>query len=364
MNRLRLYVPVLAFLLIPWLRAEDAKPEVKYACLSAEEAKAAIVNDKSDPYFERMQTLEMSCKTGAKITGGTLEEQRAEARKRYQAGVQDFTPEEKKMLAWAVERLQPILARDYPLYARTPWSFIKLSDRIEGGLPHTRGAHIVIGSTVLKQLAQLVPADAKDDPMALAQIADLLLHKQTHVIQRAHPERFAKLYKEVWKFEYAKKIVGCAWLTERSLANPDGTDVSWVFPVKLKDETHWVWPLVVLGRAEDDVSMPADLAEVCVRLDKTEDGYSVHMEKEDDKNARDDKKNSPDMKELSEVAAYVKEFPVREELFHPNEICAVMFSKMVLADALIPKDKIPKEALERFEKNFAAFKAWAKENLK
>src|SRR5690348_4730025 len=73
--------------------APPAKPDVpaaKIEFLDGEAAKAAIVDDKGEPYFERLQTAEMCAKTGAKIAGANLDEQHAEARKRYQAEVLDF----------------------------------------------------------------------------------------------------------------------------------------------------------------------------------------------------------------------------------------------------------------------------------
>ena len=41
---------------------------------------------------------------------------------------------------------------DYPAFAATPWSFIKVADNIEGGLPHTRDDFIVLSEDVSKGL--------------------------------------------------------------------------------------------------------------------------------------------------------------------------------------------------------------------
>ena len=51
--------------------------------------------------------------------------------------------------------MQTLLAARAPLYARTPWSFIKLDDRAEGGMPHTRGAHIVMPRETVEAYAKM-----------------------------------------------------------------------------------------------------------------------------------------------------------------------------------------------------------------
>jgi len=391
------FMAAVVLVLAGTLRAEDVKPQpppatedkpavaaAKIEFLDGDAGKAAIVDDQSEPYFSRLQTLEMSVKTSAKITGATLDEQRAETRKRYQAEVKPFTDAEKKNLTAIIEALQPVLAKDYPLYARTPWSFIKLGAKVEGGLPHTRGTHIVLPAPLLESMPVVKADDPKEkQARALLPLYMLLLHEQTHVIQRAHPDLFVKLFKEVWGFEHTKQIEPGPWLTARSLANPDGVDVGWVMPLKDGDKTSYIWPLVILGRLGDDVQMPDDFAEVCIELEKKDDGFAVQLpkpapeadpkpEKPADPNEKpaakedkkDDKAGMPVIEQLSKTSEYLKKFPVRQELFHPNEISAVMFSRVVFFDSFLPKDRISPEQSEKFDKNFGTFRTWAKDAFK
>src|SRR5208282_5837505 len=68
-----------------------AAPDVSFADMAA--ARAAIVDDPA--YFDRMQPMEMEAKTGQPLTAATLDEKRAECRRRYQAAAGEFTDEEK-----------------------------------------------------------------------------------------------------------------------------------------------------------------------------------------------------------------------------------------------------------------------------
>ena len=122
--------------------------------LAVEKGKAAIVDDSKEPgsYFGQLQAMEMSAKTGRTITGKTLLEQRRECRARYQAGVQEFSPLEQAAIQSYITSIYPALTHNYPVFAALPWSFIKVADSIEGGLPHTRGAHIVLSESMCQQL--------------------------------------------------------------------------------------------------------------------------------------------------------------------------------------------------------------------
>ena len=51
-----------------------------------------------------------------------------------------------------MEKIEPAVHDDYPAFAQTPWSFLKVYDRIEGGLPHTRGPHITYSERVCRRL--------------------------------------------------------------------------------------------------------------------------------------------------------------------------------------------------------------------
>ena len=130
-----------------------------------------------------MQPLEMETKTSQPLKAGSLAEQRAECRRRYQAGVAEFTEDEKSTLRHLIAILDPAVRKDYPLFADTPWNFLKVSNRIEGGLPHTRGKHIVLAEGLCRWLVGNAGSRGRRPPPEFARL--LLLHEQMHVFQRA-----------------------------------------------------------------------------------------------------------------------------------------------------------------------------------
>ena len=123
-----------------------AAPDVAFADLVA--GRAAIVDDLA--YFDRMQPMEMEAKTGQPLKAATLADQRAECRRRYQAAVREFTPDEKAVIRGLVALIDPAIRKTYPQFADTPWNFLKVAGNIEAGFPHTRGKYIVFADSVCR----------------------------------------------------------------------------------------------------------------------------------------------------------------------------------------------------------------------
>ena len=328
----------------------EIKPEIAFLDQAA--AGAAILDDKAEPYFETLQATEMSAKTKSAITGDTLADQRAECRRRYQAAALDFSDDEKTLLKACLEKVYPAIAKDYPLYAKVPWSFIKVAGNIEGGMPHTRGPNVVLSDKALKRF--LAMQKKFGDDQALPQIAMVLLHEQFHVFQRRNPELIGKLYTDVWGFKHVDKIEGCDWLTARHLANPDGLDCRWIFPVKKDDAAHYILPLVVFDSPDKPQVMGRDFRMIALELEGDDkQGYRVKMGED----------KVPVHSGLMEVTDYTDKFSAFNEIFHPNESSAVAFSLAVMLDTLKPKGETVPKKFEQIEKQLAPVKAWMKENL-
>ncbi|MHC4121560.1 MAG: hypothetical protein ACYSWO_29155 [Planctomycetota bacterium] len=172
--------------------------------LDIEAGKAAVMDKSFDAYFGRLQPMEMSAKTGSPITGETLDEQRKECRKRYRAQVREFADAEKQVLRDCIEKLDPVLREKFPRFAATPWSFLKVSNRVEGGLPHTQAGHIVLCERVCRQFA----SQYKTAPdRTVLSLAGLMAHEQMHVFQRANPEMFESLYTD-WSIRTGRIVAG------------------------------------------------------------------------------------------------------------------------------------------------------------
>lgn len=318
--------------------------------LSKTQAAAAIVDDALEPYFGQLQPMEMSAKTGAFIEGATISEQRALCRKRYQAGVLGFTKAEEAAIRFYLDKVEPVLSKEYPRIGATPWSFIKVSQTIEGGLPHTRGRYIVLSESICKQLVMM--QELPPDHMAHLGIVELLVHEQMHVVQRLNPGCCDPLYRDLWGFQKADSITGCKWLVEHQLVNPDAVDCRWVLPVKKGAVTKYLWPLVVFSEGARLKKMPADFAMLAILVAKKDKGFAVETDG-DGKPIFSDLEDTPEFSEL---------FPLSQNTYHPHEASADMFAKMLIFDSFIPQDAIPPDARSEVDKELAPLREWFKKN--
>lgn len=359
------------------LAAEPSQPSIQF--LSKNEGRKAIVDESGDSYFSRLQPMEMAAKTASPVPGATLDEQRDECRKRYVDAVQDFTPAEKDALTWYVSQLVSA-TRPYPLFARTPWSFIKVGggietanplakDRqpppspaavnpvVEGGNPFTRGPHIVLPASIVSEMvAQEQRAAIKVegfDPtwLTLAEFGSVLLHEQTHVVQRQHPEAFARLYTEYWGLHHASKIDTDPWLTEHQMLDPDATDQNWVFPIPESKGTRWIWPLMVIEDAQGPTGPSfRDCRQIAVELESTgDDTFKVKLGQGGRLVERG----------LMNEVRYVSRLSPSRSPYHPNEASADLFARIVVADHLPghPPDEA-KDALAKAKVLFKPLQEW------
>ncbi len=281
--------------------------------LAAKEAADAIVDESMEPYFSLLQPLEMHAKTGSPVPGADLAAQRDECRKRYREAVREFTEDEKAAIAATAESVSKALREAYPLFAETPWIFIKLDSSIEGGMPHTRGPWIVVPAKMAQGFAALRARGA--DP-SKSRLAQTMIHEMCHVLQRAYPGLFADLYVSVWGLVRAKGIPSDPWLDKLQIVNPDGPDVGWVYAAK---GGFWQ-PLVVLKDGVEKPVMPRDFLFVGVPREKRGDAFPVRL-----------KDGKPEMVPLRSVPGYMEAFPANAG-FHPNETFAELFAAMAMKD--------------------------------
>ncbi|UCH69813.1 MAG: hypothetical protein JSV29_06105, partial [Candidatus Bathyarchaeota archaeon] len=124
--------------------SNEVTASVSITFLDIDAGKAAIMDRSLDSYFGQLQPMEMSAKTGSAITGQTLDQQRKQCRQRYVSAVRQFSDDEKEAIRDCVEKLVPVLGEQYPRFAKLPWSFLKVSGKIESGLTHTHDRHIIL----------------------------------------------------------------------------------------------------------------------------------------------------------------------------------------------------------------------------
>ncbi len=329
--------------------SHESAPAISVTFLDVEAGKAAIMDESLDSYFGQLQPMEMSAKTGSPIDKQTLGEQRAQCRKRYQAQVRQFTDDEKQVLRGCIEKLYPVLKEKFPRFAEMPWSFLKVSNKIEGGLGHTQGKHIVLCERVCGRFAsryKTAPERAVMSPTGL------LIHEQMHVFQRANPAMFDSLYTKIWGFIKAEEISSTPWLEKHHLVNPDGPDCRWVFPIGTTVDRRYILPLLVFAEGEGLKRMPQDFRLIAVELVGSDGRFAPKL----------DTDGRPAYRNLHEVSEYRKIFPTTGNIYHPNEACASIFTTLAMAEVrsrqngsrTARKDRVPEPLRKWFSENLGS----------
>jgi hypothetical protein len=306
---------------LPALHAEQVAPAAAPAAalatihlLSQSEARAALTTGEERAYYARLQLAEMRAKTGLPLQNTSLESAREQVREAYGARVEEFSADEQLALREVMTGLQELLRSRAPLYARTPWSFIKIGATIEGGLPHTRGDCIVLSDAMVARIAQLRAKGPITSPMGVWR---LLIHEQTHVLQRRHPELFALLYSRDLGFRHVVLAPAPQWLLERNVVNPDAPDADWVYQVGDAAALRWILPDVLLVNL-DHPRMPDDFTVVALDVQEHAGAWSFA-----------DHGVPPTFQALSDLPDFVSAFPDHSELFHPNEISAGLLAAII-----------------------------------
>lgn len=294
-------------------------PQVAF--LSREDGAMALTRVGGDTYYADMHLLECRGRTQSTLPGLSVQEARIATRDYDAAAARTFTSEECHAISAVLGHVQRRLAARAPLYARTPWSFIKLAANAEGGMPHTRGPHIVMPDYMADAVVQIHRELAADAPSERAKrFVNVLVHEQTHVLERTRAALFEPLFTDVFGFSRMTPAPTTPWLDEHRFINPDGPDVAWAFALAAVGGQGWVMPDIVVP----DVPiprMPQDFDAIGIEVLQTPEGWKIVEEN-----------GLPKRRHLDAIAGYDAHFPFPEEDFHPHEIAAVALSHWILQD--------------------------------
>lgn len=304
---------VLFMFLCSSVLAEDVQHKLSIHFLSKPQAAVVMAESTAAAgYLDMLEIPEMAAKTGLPLLSMSVTEARTLTRKHFAEETQEFTEDERLMLDWAIHRIEPILAAKAPLYLGMPWNFVKVSDGIEGGLPHTRGESIVIPASWLRRwVAQYVAGDYE----RLAEfLCYLLVHEKTHILQRMQPAIFNTLVVDVMGFERVRPPFTSQRLAQKGVINPDAPVTEWVFPLKQAEKTG-VLPYLILSNVSTPrmPRMPRDFRTIGVKMTWLNGTWKCE---EDD--------GEPMYTPLSEIQPYVAAFPAGSPNYHPYEIVADM----------------------------------------
>jgi hypothetical protein len=311
------------------------------------DAAARVMTDESiEPYFQNMQARETAAKTGEAIEADDLPAMRAIVRQRYAEATLEFTEQERDLLANGVKFVHELTKDDYPRFAAQPWRFIKLHHTIEGGLPHTRNDCIVLSDRAVQQLSFMHGQDAEAAALMTAQ---LLLHEQTHILQRMHPQLFTSLYEDVWGMKHVDAIEPHPALLEQQILNPDGVDTRWIFPIGKDEHRRWIQPNIMLAEGEGVPRMPRDFRLVAVEVEEADGRWQVKVNENDE----------PIVYPLNQFADYREALGGVGNNYHPNEALASAFPSVVLWDKMNAERGIHRGKTQ----GLTDVEAWAKKAL-
>jgi len=251
-----------------------------------------------------------------------------------------------------VKGMDARLRGHYNRIANVPWKFLKVDDNIEGGLPHTRGEYIVLSRTVASQMVQLGQQYSPRDAVIIG--AGILLHEHIHVLQRSNPNLFDSLYKNVWGLVHVDAFERTGWLLQHHLANPDGLDCGWLFPVDGKNGSRYILPDIVFADGNSLKRMPQDFRMVALDVRKNGNGYALVTGVD----------GRPASRPLLDVAKYVGVFAISDNIYHPNEAAADLLTQLVQYEYMADKSKIPPADRKALDKALAPVKRWADTHLK
>lgn len=145
----------------------------------------------------------------------------------------DFNNSERKSILWLLSIVKKFIQNTIPSWNIYPWNFIKISRKIEGGMPHTINNFIVIPDSITSSIATFYQKKKYNE--IIEEYGLILIHEYIHVIQKINPNIFNNLYQNYWNYSYQKvNIPNNLQIIQR--INPDGLDTNWVF--KKKDNSR------------------------------------------------------------------------------------------------------------------------------
>jgi hypothetical protein len=297
--------------------ATSSPPRITF--MGREAGAAALAH--GDTYYASMGLLESRARTKSPLAGKSLADARIAVRDYDAAAVLPFTDEQRTAIGGVIERMQPLLAVRAPLYARTPWSFIQLDDRAEGGMPHTRGPHIVMPKAFVDGAVTMHRELAASGKLAVSgRGRSILIHEQTHVLERTNPALFEPLFTDVFGFTRMTPAPTTPWLDAHTGINPDGPDVVWAFALDKIGGRGWIMPDVLFPDLPVP-RMPEDFQAVGIEVARTAGGWKIVEED-----------GQPKRRDLDKIPGYDTHFPFPDEDFHPTEVAAVALAHWILQD--------------------------------
>ena len=199
--------------------------------LNKNEASIAILDESFEPYFSNLQVKEISTFVQEKAPID-IDSARVFAKKKFSSAVLDFSPDEKEVLSFVVNKTNKwLLDNEINLMANQPWRFIKIDNWLCGGFAHTRGSFIIISQAYLDRLTIDWNTDMNKEKglRLVTSLGGLLVHEQMHSLQRTFKSKFDRLYSKNWNF-IKHQVKAENEIIIDQVSNPDAPIAEWIIP--------------------------------------------------------------------------------------------------------------------------------------
>ncbi|MDC1392741.1 hypothetical protein N8334_05295, partial [Flavobacteriaceae bacterium] len=319
--------------------------------LSKNEASIAILDESFEPYFSNLQVKEISTFVQEKAPID-IDSARVFAKKKFSSAVLDFSPDEKEVLSFVVNKTNKwLMDNEINLMANQPWRFIKIDNWLCGGFAHTRGSFIIISQAYLDRLTidWNVVMNKEKESRLVTSLGGLLVHEQMHSLQRTFKSKFDRLYSKNWNF-IKHQVKAENEIIIDQVSNPDAPIAEWIIPDP-KDKKKFYWIRTLITKNVDIPIMGRDFVDIAFEINNKNNTYSVSK-------VNDTLSSMP----LSDLDFYNKSFPVKRGLDHPNEISAYMFSDFFKARYNSKTPFLNKDSISNNNSNF--FLKWIKSEMK
>lgn len=180
--------------------------------LDGDDAKAAITDSETDPFFGLLTQLDMELRLAEPLADVQPANRLEMVKKLFRDAVTDWPEPERRQLAAVCQQLEVAMDRMNPGFLPKDWKFIRTNGTEEAHAAYTRGAAIILPAAKLAGISR---------PGGDRELAHLVAHESAHVFSRLHPEVREKLYRRLG-FQPAGRIELGDWLGERRITNPDG----------------------------------------------------------------------------------------------------------------------------------------------
>lgn len=141
----------------------------------------------------------------------------------------NFNNSERKSILWLLSIVKKCIQNTTPSWNIYPWNFIKVSRKIEGGMPHTITNYIVIPDSITSSISSFYQKKKYNE--IIEEYGLILIHEYIHVIQKLNPNIFNNLYQNYWNYSYQKVNIPSE-LQNKQRINPDGLDTNWIYNKK------------------------------------------------------------------------------------------------------------------------------------